>query len=313
VTAGEQHPTAVVSGGARGIGRAVAMALGAAGHPVCVNDTGVTVAGRDPDPGPAEATVEEIRDAGGRAMVEVTDGRTSAGAEQVVAATAAWSGRAPTVLVHGAGTLRDAMVHKADDDDWSEVMGSHLAVAIELTRAMAGPIRQQRAGRIVYLGGAAGLVGSVGQASYAVAKAGLFGLTRAVALEMAGRDVCVNYVAPFAFTRMTESIPPATDQLRKYLRAARGATADDIAPLVAWLCSDAAAGITGQVFGARGAEIGIWSQPRPIVQLVGAHGWNATTLAATATGAFADHLTPLESEFDLFGGAPIPVAGRVVT
>lgn len=306
-----EPPVAVVSGGGRGIGRAVALALGAAGHPVCVNDTGVTVGGRDPDREPAEATVEDIRRRGGLAMVEVTDGRTSAGAEQIVAATAAWSGRAPTVLVHSAGTLRDAMVHKADDDDWSEVMGSHLAVAIELTRAMAGPIRSQRAGRIVYLGGAAGLVGSVGQAAYAVAKAGLFGLTRAVALEMAGRDVCVNYVAPFAFTRMTESIPPATDQLREYLRTAGRATADDVAPLIAWLCSDAAAGITGQVFGARGAEIGIWSQPRPIAQLVEAHGWDAAALTATAPGALADHLTPLESEFDLFGGPPIAVAGRV--
>ncbi len=311
MTAGETRPTAVVSGGARGIGRAVALALGAAGHPVCVNDTGVSVAGRDPDPGPAEATVEEICRSGGRAMTEVTDGRTRAGAEQVVAATAAWSGRAPTVLVHAAGTLRDAMVHKADDDDWSEVMGSHLGVAIELTRAMAGPIRAERTGRIVYIGGAAGLVGSVGQAAYGVAKAGLFGLTRAVALEMAGRDVCVNYVAPFACTRMTETIPPVTDQLREYLRTAGGATADDVAPLIAWLCSDGAAGISGQVFGARGAEIGLWSQPRPVVQVVESGGWGATAFAATATGAFADHLTPLESEFDLFGGPPIAVAGPV--
>lgn len=300
----------IVSGGGRGIGRSVALVLAAAGHPVCVNDTGVGVDGQDPDPGPACSVVEEIRESGGRAWATIVDARTPAGARRVMAGTEAWAERSPTVLVHAAGTLRDGMVHKAADDDWAEVLGSHLSVAVELTRVMSGPIRDQRWGRIVYVGGAAGLVGSVGQAAYDVAKAGLFGLTRAVSLEMAGRDVCVNYVAPFACTRMTDSIPPVTDRLRDYLRTAGQATPADVAPLVAWLCSGDAAGISGQVFGARGAEIAIWSQPRPAVRLVREEGWDASTLTARARPGFARHLTPLESEFDLFGGPPVPVAGR---
>jgi len=125
---------------------------------------------------------------------------------------------------------------------------------------------------------------------------------------MAGRDVCVNYVAPFAFTRMTESIPPATDQLREYLRAAPAATPSDVAPLVAWLCSPAATGTTGQVFGARGAEVALWSQPRPIVQLIAVDGWSADSLTEARSG-FEAHLVPLESEFDLFGGPPVTVSG----
>ncbi|HEV3498523.1 MAG TPA: SDR family oxidoreductase, partial [Actinomycetes bacterium] len=204
------------------------------------------------------------------------------------------------------GTLRDAMVHKSTDDDWAEVLGAHLSVAVELTRAVAGAIRGGGYGRIVYLGGAAGLVGSVGQAAYAVAKAGLFGLTRAVALEMAGRDVCVNYVAPFAFTRMTESIPPVNDRLRQYLRSAPAARPEDVAPLVAWLCSARAAGMSGQVFGARGAQVSLWSQPRPAVELVDTAGWTVGALDAART-EFDDHLVPLESEFDLFGGPPVAV------
>ena len=298
----------VVTGGGRGIGRAAALALGRGGRAVCVNDTGVALDGATPDGGPAQAVVEEIRAAGGEAVAVAVDARTRAGAEEVLRRAEAWAGRAPTGLVHAAGTLRDAMVHKASDDDWAEVLGSHLGVAVELTRAMSAGIRAGRHGRIVYVGGAAGLVGSAGQAPYDVAKAGLFGLTRAVALEMAGRDVCVNYVAPFAFTRMTESIPPVNERLREYLRHAPGARPEDVAPLIAWLCSPEAAGISGQVFGARGAEIAVWSQPRPATRLVDEGGWDAAALTALRP-CLEPHLVPLESEFDLFGGPPAVVAG----
>ena len=304
-----RRPVSIVTGGGRGIGRAVALALADGGHSVCVNDTGVGVDGRRPDPTPSEVVAQEIRGAGGHAVAVAADARTRAGAEGLVAEVAAWAGEAPTGLVHAAGTLRDGMVHKASDEDWSEVLGSHLAVAVELTRAMAGGVRRAGYGRIVYVGGAAGLVGSVGQAPYAVAKAGLFGLTRAVALEMAGRDVCVNYVAPLAFTRMTESIPPVTEQLRQYLRSAPLARAEDVAPLLAWLCSESATGVTGQILGARGAEVALWSQPRPVVRLVDPGGWGPDALAG-ARSRLEAHLVPLESEFDLFAGPPTAVAPR---
>ncbi|MGI9032736.1 MAG: SDR family oxidoreductase [Acidimicrobiales bacterium] len=298
---------AVVTGGGRGIGRAAALALAAAGHPVCVNDTGVGLDGSSPEPAPAQAVAEEIGARGGTAMAFTTDARTAEGARRLVRDVEAWAGRPPTVLVHAAGTLRDAMVHKATDEDWSEVLGAHLSVAVELTRAMAPVIRAERFGRIVYVGGAAGLVGSVGQAAYCVAKAGLFGLTRAVALEMAGRDVCVNYLAPLAFTRMTESIPPATDRLRDFLATARGAVPADVAPLVVWLCSPAAAGVTGQVLGSRGAEVSIWSQPRPAAVVSERSGWDAASIDERARPVLEAHLTPLESEFDLFDSPPVAV------
>lgn len=297
---------AIVSGAGRGIGRAIALALAQEGHPVGVNDTGVALDGSGPQAEPAQAVVEEITAGGGRALACPTDGRTRAGAERIVAQVRDWSGQEPTVLVHAAGTLRDAMVHKASDADWSEVLASHLHVAIELTRAMTPAMRTSRYGRIVYLGGAAGLVGSVGQAPYAVAKAGLFGLTRAVALEMVGRDVSVNYVAPFAFTRMTESIPPATDALRQYLASAPLATPEDIAPLIAWLCSPETRGLSGQILGARGAELSVWSQARPIEALVDTAGWDAERLDRARPRIDAS-LTSLESEFDLFGTPPVAV------
>ncbi len=307
VTLSDGGPVSLVTGGGRGIGRAVALGLAAGGHPVCVIDTGVALDGRGPASGPAEGVAEEIRAGGGTAMAAAVDAREPEVARGLVADVDAWAGRPPTVLVHAAGTLRDAMVHKATDDDWREVMGSHLEVGVSLTRAVAPAVRGSGFGRLVYIGSAAGLVGSVGQAAYDVAKAGLFGLTRAVALEMAGRDVCVNYVAPFAYTRMTESIPPVTDQLRRYLEWAPRAKAADVAPLVTWLCSPAAAGITGQVFGVRGAVLNLWSQPRPVAEVCEPRGWEPATLDAVARPRLAAHLTPLESEFDLFGGPPVEV------
>ena len=299
----------IVTGGGRGIGRAVALALAGAGHAVCVNDTGVALDGSAPDPAPAAAVAADIVAAGGRALAVAVDARTPAGALAVVAQAEQWIGRPPSVLVHAAGTLRDAMVHQASDDDWAEVLGSHLAVGVELTRAMAGALRRSGYGRIVYVGGAAGLVGNAGQAAYGVAKAGLFGLMRAVALELAGRDVCVNYLAPFAYTRMTESIPPATERLRAYLESAPAATPEDVAPVVAWLCSPAAAGFTGQVVGARGAEMAVWSQPRPAVTIVNSKGWEAGDVNDVLP-ELEPHLVPLESEFDLFGGPPVATVGR---
>jgi NAD(P)-dependent dehydrogenase (short-subunit alcohol dehydrogenase family) len=302
----------VVTGGGRGIGRAVAVALGESGMAVCVNDTGVALDGTAPDVEVAETVAAEIRASGGRAMAAAGDARSPDAARVLVEEVRSWAGAPPTVLVHAAGVLRDAMVHRASDEDWEEVLGSHLGVAIQLSRAIAPSIRAAGWGRIVYVGGAAGLVGSVGQAPYDVAKAGLFGLTRALALELARVGACVNYVAPFAFTRMTESIPPATEQLRSYLEYAPLATAGDVAPLVAWLCSPDAAGLTGQILGIRGAEVSVWSQPRPLASLMELSGWDAHSL--TRVRAELDrHLTPLESEFDLLGGPPVAVAGRKVS
>jgi NAD(P)-dependent dehydrogenase (short-subunit alcohol dehydrogenase family) len=301
---------AVVTGGGRGIGRAAALALAADGLHVAVVDPGVALDGRRPDPAPAQEVADEIRSAGGVAEAFGVDCRTPAAARELVERVADWTSASPLVLVHAAGTLRDGLLHTTSDDDWDEVLGAHLHVGAQLTRALVPAMREARWGRIVYVGGAAGLVGSVGQGAYDVAKAGLFGLMRGAALELDRRGITVNYLVPFAYTRMTASIPPATPALERFKQHARSSRPSDVAPLVAWLCSERSAGVTGQVLGVRGAELGVWSQPRPVQHAVRSEGFTPELVDVAVRGALSAQLTPLESEFDLFA-EPAPPVSRV--
>jgi NAD(P)-dependent dehydrogenase (short-subunit alcohol dehydrogenase family) len=257
---------ALVTGAARGIGRAIAQELARLGAKVVVADSGVTIGGEAPDATLAEALAHEL---GGAAFVE--DIAAPGAAERAVQLAMDRFG-ALDVVVNNAAVLRDALVFKAKREDWERViqtnLGGALAILAAATPVMRDAARQGRPpARIVNMISTAGLYGNFGQAAYAAAKAGLVGLTRVVAMDMARSKVNCNAVAPFAATRVTASIQPANEAQAAYKARALAVPAGYVARLVACLCAPAC-DVTGQIFGVRGRELFLFSQPRPAARVV---------------------------------------------
>ncbi|MBL1106160.1 SDR family oxidoreductase [Streptomyces sp. 5-8] len=256
----------VVTGAGRGLGRAHALAFAAEGARVVVNDLGVALDGAPAATSPADAVVAEIRAAGGEAVAHGGDIATPAGAASVVATAVETYGRLDT-LVNNAGFLRDRMLVNLDEDDWDAVIRVHLkGHFLPLRHAAAHWRAEAKAGRVpearvVNTSSGAGLLGSLGQANYSAAKAGIVGLTLVAAAELARYGVQVNAVAPAARTRMTERTFAAT-----MAAPAAGFDAmapENVSPLVVWLGSAGSAGVTGRVFEAEGGRITVMEGWRP--------------------------------------------------
>jgi 3-oxoacyl-[acyl-carrier protein] reductase len=237
--------TAIVTGGSRGIGAAIARRLASEGASVALSYSGNAEA--------ADAVVADIARAGGAAVAIRSDVRNPAECDQLVAETLERFGRLD-VLVNNAGITRDGLLVRMSDDDWDAVIGTNLSGAFYMTRAAGKVMMKARAGAIITIASVVGLVGNAGQANYAAAKAGLIGLTKAVARELASRNVRANAVAPgFIATDMTDALPAQVrEQALAQIALARFGTPEDIAACVAFLASDDAAYITGQVIAVDG-------------------------------------------------------------
>lgn len=295
----------LVTGAGRGVGRGIALEMAAAGAAVVVNDLGTSLKGDGGEDGsPAEQVVAEIRATGGKAVANHGSVASSADAKAMVKAAIDAFGRIDAV-VNNAGNLRDTLFHKMEETDFDAVIAVHLKGSFNTSSAAAPYFKEQASGAFIHMTSTSGLIGNMGQANYMAAKLGIVGLSKAIAIDMARFNVRSNAVAPFAWTRMVDSIPATTPEQIKRVEGLKKLVPEKIAPFVVALASDAGAGVTGQVFGVRNNEIYLFSQARPIRTAHTAEGWTPDTVAERVFPQFASDFYPLHRSGDVFTWDPV--------
>ncbi|HHX64083.1 MAG TPA: 3-oxoacyl-[acyl-carrier-protein] reductase [Chloroflexi bacterium] len=234
------NKVAVVTGGSRGIGRAIALELARRGCRVVVNYQSNADA--------AAGVVAEIEGAGGQALAVQADVSRGEEARRLVDAAIEAYGTID-IFVNNAGITRDTLLMRMSEDDWDAVLDTNLKGAFHCAKAVQRTFLRKRSGRLIQIGSVVGLMGNAGQANYAAAKAGLVGLTKALARELGSRGITVNLVAPgFIDTDMTARLPQElVEKMKEQIPLARLGQAEDVAAAVAFLASDEAGYITGQV------------------------------------------------------------------
>ncbi len=276
---------AIVTGSGRGLGLAYAQELARQGAQVVVNDVDEAI---------AQAAVASITDAGGTATAVVAPVGPTQTADTLVQTAVDTYGRLD-ILVTNAGVLRDTVLWKMSDDDFDTVIGVHLRGTFTCVRAAATYMKNNEiAGRIITIGSPTGQRGNFGQTNYAAAKAGIVGMVRTWALELKRAGITANAVIPVAATAMTATVPyfaaaveadEKGEPMPPFFRHDLGfGTSDDVAGLIAYLASDAAAGVTGQAIGIGGDRLQVWSHPEPVVTEYHDGGWTYDALESS----FAD-------------------------
>jgi NAD(P)-dependent dehydrogenase (short-subunit alcohol dehydrogenase family) len=296
---------AVVTGAGGGIGREIALAMALAGAKVVVNDIGASLTGQGPTSAtPGEQTVQIIAQRGGEAVLNTESVAAWDAAQRIVQAALDAFGRID-IVVNNAGILRDNIFHKMSVEDWRAVIDVHLNGTFYVSRAAAEHFRKQGSGAFVHMTSTSGLIGNFGQANYSAAKLGIAALSKSIALDMQRFGVRSNCIAPFAWSRMTSSIPAETEAEKARVARLQQMTPDKNAPLAVYLASDAAKDVTGQIFAARMNEIFVFSQPRPVRSTHHGEGWTPEAIAETAMPALRSAFLPLDRSGDVFSWDPV--------
>jgi len=278
----------LVTGGGNGIGRDCALIAAQEGAKVVVNDLGGGLKGEDEgSASAAEMVAQEIRAAGGEA-VSNSESVTSLKAVEGMVEQARDTFGGLHAVINPAGILRDVMFHKMSEQDWDRVIDVHMRGSFNVARATIDLFREQNDGAYMFFTSTSGLFGNIGQANYGAAKMGIAGLSRIIAMEGARNNVRSNCLAPVAWARMTQSVP-VKDEAAVARRAvmAEKIRADQPARFSVAMVAPAASHVSGQIFGASGENIILYSQPRPIETVTKEEGWSVETILSEAVPAMA--------------------------
>jgi NAD(P)-dependent dehydrogenase (short-subunit alcohol dehydrogenase family) len=278
---------AVVTGSGRGIGRGIAIALAREGAKVVINDVGCAVDGRGGEEDPAAQVVKEIKALGSEAVPNYDSVSDFKAAANIIKTAVDSFGRVD-ILVNNAGIVRDRSISNMTEEEFDAVIAVHLKGTFNCGRHAIPIMREQGYGRIINITSSAGLRGNFGQSNYGAAKAGIMGLTLVWAIELETKGITVNAMAPAGMTRMTGTIPGIDKdnpppEMNPELNG----------PLIAFLASEKAAQVNGQIFGRRGYGYTLFQQLRPVAMMFKPGGLTASEIAANFDGVFLEHLQPI--------------------
>ena len=302
----------IITGGARGIGKAISESLAKEGCKVIIIDPGYTIDGNFDEKNIAEKTAEEISNKYNVETLAITKDISIEKDMQNSIELIMKKFNSIDIVVNNAAILKDGFIFKYALNDWKKVIDTNLTGAFNLISQTSKIMKEQSKkdsnytnGRIINVISTAGIWGNFGQAAYASAKSGLIGLTRVAALDLQRLGITCNAIAPFASTRVTESINPQNEAQEKYKKSALKVEAKYIGDLTAFLASNQGKKYSGQIFGVRAKEVFLFNQARPIYNFVRKNDDYIRDMEVGFKNNFDNNLTTLETDLDAFSSEPI--------